>query len=106
MAEAVVDHLEAIEIEKEHGEASGIVLLEVWQPSANRLQEHRAVREPGELIAPDRAAVSRLRRGLFGNVVERSGDDLDPVIDASGRDRPTEKPAISAVFVAEAMLVQ
>ena len=65
MAEAVVDHFEAIEIEKQDREAPGVALLEMLQSSPDRLQEHGAVREAGQRIAPHRIPASLLRRRLF-----------------------------------------
>ena len=52
MTEAVVDHLEAIEIEIQRREpVAALLALELGEPLSEPLHEHRAVAQPGERIA-------------------------------------------------------
>src|SRR6478672_12559129 len=106
MAKAVVDHLEAIEIEEQNREPAGVAFPEVRQASADRLQKHRAIGEPGERIAPQGSAASLHRGRLFRDVFERAGDDLGALIRTARSDATAQKPPVRSVLMSHPMFVQ
>ena len=75
VAEAVVDDLEAIEVEIEHREpVAAAPLLELLEPPPEPLHEHRAVAQPGQRIEEPGAAELLLCDRALGRVGQRSGD--------------------------------
>ena len=106
VAEAVVDDLEAIEIEIEHREpAAAAPLLELVEPAPEPLDEHRAVAQPGQRIEEADAAQPLLRDRLLGRVGQRSGDADRRAGRAAHRDAAAQEPAVGAVLVADPVLV-
>ena len=77
VAEAVVDDLEAIEIEVEHRErVADAPQPELLEAAAEPLDEHRAVVEAGQRIEEADAAQPLLRDRLLGRVGQRAGDAI------------------------------
>src|SRR5581483_1454874 len=99
MPEAVVDHLEAIEIHVEDREAvahrAALVLVEAL---AERLEEIAAAAQAGERIAEADRAEPLLRGDAVGDVAERAGDPRPPP-PAAARGRPAQHGAVRTVFV-------
>ncbi len=106
VTEAVVDHLEPVEIEVEHGEPIAVApLLEVVEPPAQSFDEQRAIAQAGQRVQEPDAAQPLLRERAFGRVGQRSGHPHRPLPCPSHRDAAAHEPAIAAVLVAQAMLV-
>ena len=77
VSETVVDHLESIEVEIEHGEsASPELFLELGEPPTQSLDEDRAVAEAGERIEEPGIAQPFLRDRLLRRVGQRAGDTV------------------------------
>ena len=92
VAEAVVDDLEAVEIEVEHGERRArAAQLELFEPAAEPLDEHRAVVQPGQRIEEADAAQPLLRDRLLGRVGQRSGNAVTPVPPVASLARPRQR---------------
>src|ERR1051326_5546850 len=69
VAETVVDDLEAIEIEGEHGEAAARPApAALVEPAPERLDEHRTVERAGQRILESHASQLFLRERLFGRI--------------------------------------
>ena len=79
VAEAVVDDLEAIEIEIEDRErVADAPQPELLEAAAEALDEHRAVVQAGQRIEEADAAQPLLRDRLLGRVGQRAGDAVAP----------------------------
>src|SRR5216684_956391 len=106
VAEAVVDDLEAVEVEIERREpgAAG-PLLDLVEPPPEPLHEDRAVAEPGQRVEESCAAEPILRDRSLRRVGQRSGDAGRAPTRASHRDTATQEPPVGAVLVAEPVLV-
>ena len=77
VAETVVDDLEAVQIEIEHGEAAAETAAPALvEPPPEPLDEHGAVGEPGQRIEEADAAEPLLRDRLLGRVGERPGNPV------------------------------
>ena len=106
VAEAVVDDLEAIEIEIEDRErVADAAQPELFEPAAEALDEHRAVVEAGQRIEEADAAQPLLGDRLLGRVGQRAGDAHALAAAAADRDAAAQEAAIGAVLVADAVLV-
>ena len=106
VAEAVVDDLEAVEVEikrREPGAAGP--LLDLVEPSPEPLHEDRAVAEPGQRVEEPGAAEPLLRDRSLRRVGHRSGDTGRAPACASHRDAATQEPPVGAVLVADPVLV-
>ena len=106
VAEAVVDDLEAIEIEVEDRErVADAAQPELFEPAAEAFDEHRAVVEAGERIEEADAAQPLLGDRLLGRIGQRAGDADALAAAAADRDAAAQEAAIAAVLVADAVLV-
>src|SRR5262245_46237954 len=102
MAEAVVDQLEAIEIEIERRKAAAAVRLEVLQALTQPLDEDGAVAQAGQRIAESALAIVRNRMLRVG---ERSGNPRGAPFRIAVRDASAQESQVGAVLVADAMVV-
>ena len=106
VAEAVVDHLEPIEIEIQDGEPVAVApLLELVEAPAQAFDEQRAVAQASQRIQEPGAAQPLLRERPFGRVGQRPGDPHRPLAGASHRHAAAQEPAVAAVLVAQPVLV-
>ena len=71
VAEAVVHHLEAVEVEEEHREGGGLAALRAGERDLQPVLEERAVRQAGERIVERRLEQPRLRLAPRGDVARR-----------------------------------
>ena len=74
VAQAVVDHLEAIEVEIQRREGVSAPVLEVLQPAPQALDEDRAVQQTGQRVAEHRVADPLLGALTIGLVGHRPAD--------------------------------
>ena len=73
MAQCIVDDLETVEIEKHDGKFPALAPAGL-NSFGDRLPEHEAVREPGEIVMGRKETGARLGAALLGDIV-KSGDD-------------------------------
>jgi hypothetical protein len=102
--EAVVDGLEAIQIDEQDGAGFSIAAPRVAETTAQAVHEQNAVREPGERIV--QGIVDQALFGLLasGDVGLRARDAISDACGASYRQTPAEHPAVVAVLVANPVL--
>ena len=105
MAKAVVDDLEAIEVEVQGGEAAASPLPVVVQPLPELLDKRSPVEQSGQRVARTGVQHHVARHRAGRDVGERAGDTHAPARGALRHDGAAECPAIRAVLVAKAMLV-
>ena len=70
MPERVVDVLEVIEVEEQHREARSVA-TGMRHRAAHRLDEHPAIRQPGERVLSGHAADAPLRLLALADVAQR-----------------------------------
>src|SRR5258708_24866278 len=100
VAEAVVDDLEAVEIEVEGREPIAALLkLELGESLAEALDEHRAVAQAGQRIAEGGAPLLCLWRAMIRSVGERTGDAGRSLPGTTRGDAAAEKLPVRAVLV-------
>ena len=106
VAEAVVDHLEPVEIEVQHGEPIAVAaLLEVVQPPPESFHEQRTVPQARQRVQEPDPAQPLLRQHAFGRVGQRPGDSQRPLPCPAHRDAAAHEAAVTAVLVPQAVLV-
>ena len=106
MPEAVVDHLEPVEVEVEHRESAATPhALELGEPAPESFDENRAVAEAGQRIEEPGIAQPFLRNRLLGRVGQRPGDPDRAAAGASHGHSAAEEPPVGAVLVTDSMLV-
>ena len=106
MAEAVVHHLEAIEVEIQHREpiAAAPPLLERLELMPELLDEHAAVAQPGERVAEPGAAELLLFLRTLSRIGQRSGHAGGTPIRAARGDAAAEETPVGPVLMPDAML--
>jgi hypothetical protein len=106
VAEAVVDDLEAIEVEIKRGEAAAAAaLLEFLESAAEPFDEYGAVAQTGQRIAEPGAAQLLLGDRALGRVGQRAGDADRAPAGAAHRRAATQEAPIGSVLVTEPVLV-
>ena len=85
VAEAVVDDLEAIEVEIQHREPAAAPLLVLGETPAEPLDERGAIQQPGQRIARAGTADLLLRDRTLRDVGERPGDARDAPVRVARR---------------------
>ena len=105
MAEAVVHHLEPIEVEVQHREpVFDPPSLEFLELLPELLDEHATVAQSGQGIAVPGTAKLLLFPRSLRRIGERSGDARRTPIRASQGNTPAHEPPVGAVLVADAVL--
>src|SRR5438128_3521450 len=105
MPEAVVDHFEPIEIQKEDSEPlAGVPMLVILEPTAENFEEVRAVSQARQRIAKTAGAESLLIENTIGHVGHRARNPRSgPAV--AGDDPAAQDPPIGAVLVKDPVLV-
>jgi hypothetical protein len=104
-AEAVVDDLEAIEVEVQHREpAARRSRLEFLQPLPEPLDEVGAVAQAGQRIDEHRVTQLLVGERAIRRVGQRSGDSRRLAPGAARRNPAAQETAIAAVLVAQPVL--
>src|SRR5262245_31267291 len=106
VSETVVDHLESIEVEIEHGESTPREpFLELGEPPSQPLDEDRAVAKARERIEEPGIAQPLLRDRLLRRVGQRAGDANGAAARAAHGHTAAQEPPVCAVLVTDAVLV-
>src|SRR6478672_8030209 len=106
MSEAVVDDLEAVEIEVQHRETCSRPFLEFGQPTAQPLDEHGAVAESGQWIEETGSLQTLAHNRLLCRVRQRSSHANGATTSTTHRDTAQEETAIRPIFVKDPVLVR
>jgi hypothetical protein len=101
MAEAVVDELEAVEVDVEHGAAPGRIPLELAEAVLEAVQEQRPVRKAGEAVVQRFVDQPLLGVAPLGDVRQRAGDADRCAAGVAGGEPARQDPAPAAVGVAD-----
>ena len=105
VSEVVVDDLEAVEVEIQHGEQLAAVLGEHGQPLPDLLHEDAPVDEPGQRVAGRGVADLLLGCRPLGDVGQRPREALRTPVRAWHRQGAAQAPPVGPVLVADSMLV-
>ena len=76
VAQRVVDQLEAVEIQEEHGEHRLLAGVHALHGLLQALHEHGAIREPGQLVAARGLGQCEFHRLALGNILHDRPDDV------------------------------
>ena len=105
VAEGVVHHLEAVDVDEQHREAVILVAPGAIERVAQQIEEQRPVRQPGERVVPGVVRHPLHQRAVAGDVVHQPGgaNGCSLLVASGGPAR--QHPAPVAVGVADAVLV-
>ena len=106
MAQAVVDHLERSRSRNRTANRPALCSLKCTRRLPIVSRKTARLERPVSGSHQHRRAASLQRRGLFGDVLDRSGDDLGTMIRTARGDATAQEPAIGAVLVTDAVLVK
>src|SRR3954471_4145267 len=105
VAERVVDHLEAVEVEEQHGRARlRVVAAGAPDRLVEAVEEQHAVGEAGERVVERVVLQAALGLAAVRDVGERADDARGPAVLVAHRDGAGEHPAVAAVAVLDPML--
>ena len=104
VAEAVVDELEAVDVEEQHPAAIAGIALGAAQRELQVVEEERSVRESGERVVQGVVAQPLLGRLAGGDVRHRARKSRRSALGVAHRDPAAQHPAEAAVGVADAVL--
>ena len=106
VTEAVVDDLEAIEIEIQHCKAAvDGTQLHLLEPATKTLDKYLAVEQPGQRVHDTDAAEPFLCDCLLGGVGQRAGDAVASTRRAFYRQAAAEEPPVGAILMQNSMLM-
>ncbi len=104
MADAVVDDLEPVEVEKEHGKEVVATPFDTVQRVAQSVDEERPVRQPSKGIVKCVVVQAFFDVLAIGDVRQRSSDPVNRTDLVFERASTTEERPLSAVLVSQAVL--
>ena len=100
VTQAVVDHLEAIEVQEEHREDVITAPVHAGQSVAQPVDEERPVGQSGQRVVKGVVAESLLNLLAIRNVRQRSSYTVDHVVLVFESTAATQQPPVLSVFVA------
>ena len=108
VAERVVDELEAVEVQEQHGPAGfrprPPAALRAPEGLIQAVEEQHAVREPGQRVVQRVVLEALLGRAAVGDVGLGADDARGAAVGVAHRDTAREHPAIGAVAMLDPVL--